>query len=269
MTLDHKLDQIEKDVTLSDQLAQIADGWIDLTRPTTEGEYLMTGLAKRYEDLMLPFASLAGEGGASQTLLITLLIKQLARAQADIFALKSAVLGKDQLVLTRDWDFRDPLLAYSQSLGEAAAMMPDGSFDRFRLPIDESVIGFGWHDVERSDERIWRWSGPGLTSSLVLPKLFKSKAALSVEISLLRPSILPKDNFILVDRQPVGYELEFKEGSDTELTVRFDVETPPTSPFFMVSFNVAKTLSPSDEWGSTDTRELGICLNKIEFVAQG
>ncbi|MBB3980843.1 hypothetical protein GGR44_000474 [Sphingobium fontiphilum] len=266
MIPEDSVDQNTADIESSAMLAAVADAWIDLNRPTSESEYLMTNLAERYENMLLPFVPLYLAQADGQGIFLQLLIKQLARAQADIFALKSAVLGRDQLVLTKDWDYRDPLQAYSIALGETTEIFREFSYDSFILPIDDSVLSLGWYDLEESGDTSWRWSGPGINSSLLLPRMFDCKVRIDAKLAIFDRSCLPESGLISVNNVPVDYSFTLDEGSDTIGVVSFEVDlTGSNSAFFMLGFHVKGTMSPQERGDNDDARKLGICLFKLAF----
>lgn len=266
MIPEDSVDQNTADIESSAMLAAVADAWIDLNRPTSESEYLMTNLAERYENMLSPFVPLYLAQADGQGIFLQLLIKQLARAQADIFALKSAVLGRDQLVLTKDWDYRDPLQAYSIALGETTEIFREFSYDSFVLPIDDSVLSLGWYDLEESGDSSWRWSGPGNNSSLLLPRLFEGKVRIDAKVAIFDISCMPEAGLISVNNMPVDCTFTPDEGSDTSGVVSFEVDlTGSNSAFFMLGFHVKNTMSPQERGDNDDARKLGICLYKLSF----
>lgn len=261
------LEQVAADVRLSGTLAEMADAWIDLQRPATEGEYLMENLARRYEELLGSFLGAAQAGPEAQHTVMKLLVKQLARAQADIFALKAAVLGRDKLVLTRDWEYRDPLQAYYDALGETATTAHPRNFSRYNLPLDSSIMGFGWYATEESGGNYWRWSGPGLASGLMVPRLFEGPVRMEARIKMLNRSVMPESGLVSINGRAMDYSLTFDDHDAAFATVGFDLDLgEDRSPFFMLEFKLAGTTSPKEEFGSADTRQLGVCLLRLEIV---
>ena len=261
------LEQAAQDARLSGKLAEVSDAWIDLQRPGTEGEHLMQNLSQRYENLLGSFMGAGEVGPEARLLVMKLLIKQLARAQADIFALKAAVLGRDKLVLTRDWEYRDPLQAYYEALGEDAVVVQRRSFSRYNLPIDSSVMGFGWYESEERGAASWRWSGPGTSSGLMVPRLFEGPVRMEAGIKVLSRSVLPESGLISVNGKGMDYNLRAKEDDPEFATVSFDLDLgDDRSPFFMLEFKLAGTVSPNEQYGKSDTRQLGLCLLRLEIV---
>ncbi len=262
--------QVAKDIEASAALAAAADPWIDLQRPTTESEYLMTHLSQRYEELFTPFLAAAAGDGAMQQMLLKLLVKQLARAQADIFALKSAVLGRDQLVLTRDWEYRDPLQAYYAALGEAAKSVALRNFNRYAMPLDHGILGFGWYPVEEGNGSYWRWNGQGLTSGLMMPRFFDGPIRVEAAITVIHRDVLPETGLVSVNGKALPYRLHFADATTRNAKIAFDLDLgQDSSPFFMLEFRIARTFSPQEAHGGRDTRQLGLCLLAIEFTTAG
>jgi hypothetical protein len=261
------LEQTAEDKQLSAKLAETADAWIDLQRPATEGEYLMTNLARRYEDLLGGFVGLAQTDPEAQKMVMTLLVKQLARAQADIFALKAAVLGRDNLALTRDWEYRDPLKTYSVVLGKTARASLPSDFGRYAMPLDPSVMGFGWYPAEEENGHWWRWSGPGLVAGLLAPRLFEGPARMEAMVSAVDKTVFPASGLVTINDRPIDYTLEFADGDDVLAKLVFDVDLKDDqSGFFMLGFRVAATRSPYEKSGGYDNRQLGIGLLKLEVI---
>lgn len=258
-------DLLEVEAKMTQELVEQADPWIDLQRAGSESEHLMRALADRFEAQVIPLLAGAAENPQMLSKMLRVFVRQLARAQADIFVLKSAVLGRDRLVLTRDWEFRDPLQRAQAAIVDAFGVMPLQGAEQFTLPLDPSVVGYGWHDTEEQDGKYWRWSGPGLTAGLMLPRFFDVPMKVEVSFNVLRRDIVPLGGGISVNGRPVEAVVDTK-GDGLSGTISFPLDiTKETSPFFMMVFEVQRTASPAVEKGGKDTRELGICVRRIVF----
>jgi hypothetical protein len=261
------LEQAAEDKQLSAKLAETADAWIDLQRPATECEYLMANLARRYEDLLAGFMGFAQSDSESLKMVLTLLVKQLARAQADIFALKAAVLGRDKLVLTRDLEYRDPLKTYSVALGKTARASLPSDFGRYTMPLDPTVMGFGWYPAEEENGNWWRWSGPGLVSGLLMPRLFEGPVRMEAMVNAVDRTVFPASGLVAINDSPIDYALEFTGDALAKLTFDVDLQDDESG-FFMLGFRVATTRSPYEKSGGYDKRQLGIGLLKLEVATK-
>jgi hypothetical protein len=256
-------DPIGDDVAASGELIQAVDPWIDLQRPTSEGEYLMRNLASRYEGLMLPLVAVSAQDEDRKFDIITLLVKQLARAQADIFALKAAVLGRDKLILSRDWDYVDPLHSYYSSLGKDLTDTGFQELGRYRLRLDNSISGFGWHGTEDTPTDLIRWSGAELSCGLLVPRFFSGIVKAELPIRTLGPGILSAEGALLLNGRPLSYTLE-DEAWPASHKLSFEIDmTGNSQPFFMLEFRINKTYSPAEQFGADDHRQLGIGVNHL------
>lgn len=258
-----------EEAAMTDALVTQADPWIDLQRASTESEYLMTALAQRYEAQMLPLLSGTTQDPQLLDRVLRILIRQLSRAQADIFALKSAVLGRDRLVLTRDWEFRDPLQSAQADMRDAFGMPTVSGTSRFSVPLDSTTMGYGWYAPEELNGAVWRWSGPGLTAGLMVPQVFDAPVTVEVAFSVLRRDVLPEHGGISVNGTPIiGSVVTDDTGLNGTITFPLDIRAE-VSPFLMFVFEVLQTTSPTFEDGSKDSRELGICVRQIVISAAG
>jgi hypothetical protein len=252
-----------KDRNASVQLAEATDSWIDLARVNSDGEVLMHHLSARYEDALAAFLPAARSDPEAMKAVLQLLVKQLARAQADIFVLKSAVLGRDRMVLTRDWEYQDPLRSYRTLLGEDAGAAAVTALGRYVLPLDDSILGFGWHPTERRNESTWRWSGPGLQAGLTLPRFFDGRVRMEIAFNLIKRDALPPSGAIRVDGAEVSYAINFA-GTTPGGKIIFDIElNGQNAPFFLLEFRTTRTYSAHQELGTSDKREVGICVRQV------
>ncbi len=255
---------LKDEAAMTEELVESADAFIDLKRAGTESEYLMAALTERYEAMVVGYLAGATSNPQMLSKVLRLLTRQIARAQADIFVLKSAVLGRDKLVLTRDWEFRDPLQGVQESLADAFGRTPMLSAGAYAVSLDPSVVGYGWHDVEEKNGHYWRWSGPSLTSGLMLPRFFNVPVQVEVTYNVARRDVLPEDGGISVNGRPVAATIETTDGVNGRIRFAIDL-SKEVSPFFMMEFKVLRTVSPAQERGSKDSRELGICVRRIVF----
>jgi Holliday junction resolvase len=252
-----------QDRNASVRLAEETDSWIDLARVNSDGEWLMHHLSARYEDALATFLPAAQSDPNALQAVLQMLSRQLARAQADIFVLKSAVLGRDRMVLTRDWDYQDPLRNYRTLLGEDAGAAALSALGRYVLPLDDSILGFGWHPTERRNESVWRWSGPGLQSGLTLPRFFDGRVRIEIVFNQIKRDALAPAGAIRVDGAEVTYVVNFAENA-TGGKIIFDVELKgEKTPFFLLEFETTRTYSAHRELGTSDKREVGICIRQM------
>lgn len=253
------------DFSYSTRMAEETEPHIDLSKVSSDSEFLMAHLAARYEETMLPLIS--GQNSPNDQLLhvIRLLTRQLARAQADIYVLKSAVLGRDKLVLTRDWDYKDPLRSHLKAIGEDVQALSSFSLGRYVIEPEDYMVGYGWHDTEqREDSSTWRWSGPETKSGILLPNIMGGECSLQVHFRVLSRDVLPDKDMVSCDHVSTPYTLEWV--SEDNGIISFDVSPPNDSTNFLVEFCLAKTVSPAELLGRYDKRHLGLCLRKFVFT---
>jgi len=259
------------DTEASTVLTGEADPWIDLTRAGTGSEVLMTHLAERYAEVTDAYLATIGSDPAALVGVLRVLARQLARAQADIFALKSAVLGRDRMVLTQDWDYRDPLAAHARSFARDGTQTLWAQTGRYTLPLDEGLLGFGWYPPEGNERSIWRWSGPGVKATVLVPRFYAGRLAVEVTFNTVRRGVMPETGGLMVDEREIAYELSFAddETAKGKLSFTLDLESVDEGTsgqsFLPLEFRVARTYSPAQEFGKFDKRELGICILKIEI----
>ncbi len=255
---------MQLDQARSYALGDEAEAHMDLRKPGQPGEQLMPHLANRYEEMTR--AALAGHHGdvAAMERALDVLIRQLSVAQADLFALKSLVLGRDEMALTRDWDYCDPMEAHAALLGRSTVELRREQGAQYVIPTPASIIGYGWHSVEEKDDLSWCWSGPGRESLLLLPRLFTGAVEITLEITLLTRAVLPETGNLEVDGRNCAYQLQFDDDESTQamLRVTADLNESETANFAL-KLSLSETLSPRDLWGKQDGRQLGICLKRL------
>lgn len=253
----------QEDADMSSALSASADAWIDLQKPANESEYLMAHLASRYEELFSAYLTIENQDFSSQKNIITLLIKQLSRAQSDIFVLKSILLGRDKLALSRDWEYQDPLRSYINALGrDARKIASERSI--YSVPLDSTVIGFGWYPPNGEGAKAWRWSGPGLTSGLLIPRIFEDIVRIDAGIRVLKPDTIPETGMISIDGEKIDYTLNFSDSNMLVADLEFEFSfSEHSGPFFMMEFHVRDTVSSRELAQGDDSRLLGICLTSL------
>ncbi|MFN4100079.1 MAG: hypothetical protein ACK4GT_09910 [Pararhodobacter sp.] len=259
------------DTEASTDLVREADPWIDLTRAGTESEVLMAHLAERYAEVNEAYLATIGSDPAALLGAVRLLARQLARAQADIFALKSAVLGRDRMVLTQDWDYRDPLATHARSFASDGTKTLWTQTGRYTLPLDEALLGFGWYPPEGNERSVWRWSGPGVKATILVPRFYAGRLAVEVTFNTVRRGVMPEAGGLIVDEREIAYDLSFANDETTQGKLSFTLDLEPMAEgatdksFLPLEFRIARTYSPAKEFGKSDKRELGICILKIEI----
>ncbi|WOI58440.1 hypothetical protein [Palleronia sp. LCG004] len=233
---------------------------LDLSKVGNDAEFLMEHLAKRYEETLLP-QMMDEDLPAGVERGLRVLVRQLARAQADLFVMKSAVLGRDRLALTQDWDYVDPLRAQFDALGTDMAAMGPAAFGTYVLKPDESMLGFGWHETEQKGSSSWRWSGPAREAGIYLPNIAQTPCKLVLVFDVLSRDVLPTGDFLTVDGAPVAHELTWSG----DLSGRIAIDLASDSPSFLLGISLARTVSPEKLGIGQDKRPLGLCLRRIRF----
>jgi hypothetical protein len=254
------------DTVASSALAAEVDRYIDMDKLNSDGERLMVHLAARYEEAICSLIPGGTSNGDAAHDMFRLLARQIARAKADIFVLKSALLARDKLVLTRDWNYEDPLAALSVGLGEDVRSVLLRSEGRHSVPITDRLVGFGWHQTERDGSRQWRWSGPNLTSGIMVPRIVSGVVVIEISFAVLKTDALPAQGGIRVDGKDVEYEVAYTE-TPTKGTIRLKADLSQSSAaFFALEFVLQRTYSPFEELGAEDYRQLGVCLLGLDIV---
>ncbi|MFN4057752.1 MAG: hypothetical protein ACK4HW_06165 [Roseinatronobacter sp.] len=257
----------EHDDELSATLAQENDPWIDLSRAGSPKEALMPHLTERYAAMNTQHLLTAASNPAALTDVLRNLAWQLARAQADIYVLKSALLGRDKLVLTQDWDYRDPIATHARSFLEGGMREVWHKTGQYSLPLDESLIGIGWHQPETNGQSTWRWSGPGLRSTLLIPRFLDGRIRMTLEFNMIKEGVLPESGGISFAGKPIGYSIQFNKGSTTQGRIETELDlNQPGKDMLPLEFHLNGTFSPAELLGKSDKRLLGISLRRISFA---
>lgn len=256
--------QSPADKATTSALGAAADPWADLTRPGAEGDVLMTHLAARYEDMTRN--ALAGylDTPEQAYLAVEALIKQLSRVQADVFALKSLVIGRDKMALTSDWDYQDPLNSHAALLSSSVEALREDQGQYYVLPNPGSLVGYGWHQVEEKGDSSWCWSGPETRSLLSIPRLFSSKVEITIDFNVVQRDVLPAEGALEVDGIAVPYRLLYENDDSMVgvMTAQADLSLAEATSFAL-ELKLASTYSPKELWGKFDKRRLGLCLRCV------
>ncbi len=263
-------DLAQADVAASQAMAAASDPWVDLARAGSESEILMARLTDRFTEINKAYLATIGSDPAAMQGVLHLLARQLARAQADIFVLKSAVLGRDRLVLTQDWDYRDPLASHARLLSTDGMTAMWQRTGHYRLPLDDSLMGFGWYPPEGNGRTVWRWSGPGTTSTLFVPRFFVGRIKVEIAFNSVRRGVMPAAGGLTADGTAVDYVLSHADDKTTHGKLEFTLdlggvpaEAEGAAAFLPLEFALVRTYSPAQELGKSDKRELGICLREV------
>lgn len=257
----------DQDDEMSAALARGADPWIDLSRAGSASDVLMPHLTARYAAMNRQHLLTAASNPEALTDVLSNLAWQLARAQADIFVLKSALLGRDKLLLTQDWDYRDPLAAHARSFLEGGMREVWHKSGQFTLPLDDSLIGIGWYQPESNAQATWRWSGPGLTSTLLIPRFLNGRIRMVLDFNLIKEGILPATGAVTFAGNAVSYTVQFNKDSTTQGRIETELDlTLPGKEMLALEFHLSATFSPAELLGKSDKRLLGLCLRRITFT---
>ena len=247
------------------ELGVEADPWADLTHLGGEGDLLMAHLSARYEDITRN--ALAGylDTPEKTNLAVEALIKQLSQVQADVFALKSIVLGRDQMALTRDWDYKDPLHSHAALLNSSRDDLREKHGQYYVLPHPGSLVGYGWHQIEEKGESSWCWSGPETESFLSIPRLFEGKVEIEIDFNVITRDVLPLKGALSVDGDAVSYFVNYESDDSLVGTIvaQADLATKEASSFAL-NLRLVSTHSPKELWGKFDKRRLGLCLRCLK-----
>lgn len=258
------IEEMQLDQVTSYAVGDEAEAHMDFRKPGQAGEQLMPHLAQRYEEMTR--AALAGhhDDRAALKQALDVVIRQLSVAQADLFALKSLVLGRDKMALTRDWNYSDPMQGHAALLGRSVKELRQEQGAHYVIPNPGSIIGYGWYPVEEKDDRSWCWSGPSTESLLLLPRLFTGEVEIEMNVNLLTRDMLPEHGTFEVDGVACPYELAFEHGDSTRGVLRLKaVLEASDSATFALKISLAKISSPHELWGKHDRRKLGLCLKHL------
>ena len=213
-------------------------------------------LAQAFEAAMLP---LVGDQDASEQAtpgpLLSILVREIARLKADVFALKQSALGnRAQAGL-----FRDPLAAMVTAHPAASKDFSLGL--TFTFHLHDRVLGHGWYVEPRPDGTTWRWMGPHNNATLVLPTWGDGTYLFTAEVRAITPSQLAgisvsvNDKAVSVTVHPLTdliANIEFFAAVDSSI-----------DSFIFLKLGVPQTASPISETGGEDTRSLGIGLDRV------
>lgn len=259
-----RADDIQFDQATSFVLGDEAEAHMDFRKQGQAGEKLMPHLAQRYEEMTQ--AALAGnrDDPAALNQVVNVLIRQLSVAQADLFALKSLVLGRDKMALTRDWEYSDPMQGHAALLGRNVEELRHEQGAHFVIPNPGNIIGYGWHPVEEKDNHSWCWSGPQTESLLLIPRLFTGPVDIEMDVNLLTSDVMPETASFEVDGVSYPYQILFSDDIKTQATLRVQAEiSADKSATFALKLALAETFSPHELWGKHDRRKLGLCLRRL------
>lgn len=256
--------QSPADKATTSTLGAEADPWADLTRPGAEGDTLMTHLAARYENMTRN--ALAGylDTPEQTHLAVEALVKQLSHVQADVFALKSLVLGRDKMALTKDWDYQDPLNSHAALLSSSVEALREDQGQYYVLPNPGSLVGYGWHQVEEKGDSSWCWSGPETQSLLSVPRLFQGNVKITIDFNVIQRDVLSEQGALEVDGVAVPYEVSYENDDSMVgvMTAQADLSVAEAASFALV-LKLSSTYSPKELWGKFDKRYLGLCLHCV------
>ena len=257
-------DQPGKDAAMTASLGEEADPWVDLARQGRSGDILMRHLAERYEEMTKKAIADLHSKPESSRLLIDVLIKQLSFVQADVFALKALVLGRDRIAPTLDWEYEDPLKAHAALLGQEVRQLTNDDKNTVVFENPASVVGLGWHDVEENNYSAWCWSGPECKSMLIVPRVFTGQVHIKLNLNVIQRDVLPAQGALEIDNKQVEYEVTYDtpDSQTGYLIAKADL-ADIDSPAFGIRMNLAATYSPNELWGRYDQRKLGLCFKKL------
>ncbi|MEQ6250809.1 hypothetical protein ABMC89_18100 [Sulfitobacter sp. HNIBRBA3233] len=252
------------DTAASHELLDAVEAHVDLSKAGSESEVLMAHLAARYEEAMTPLLGDAPSDPERLEGVVRMLVRQLARTQADVYVLKSAMIGRDHLLMTDDWAYKDPLRAHFQGIGRDLTKLKPFPLGRYELSLEDSMLGYGWHKLETKPGAMpWRWSGPERKSGLLLPNLMGGPCRIRFDLQMLVPEAFPAEGFLRVEDAPVPYEVTWHEKD--KLSVVFEIAPPQDAVNVLVEMQVTHTISPAKLLGRFDKRKLGFCMKRIVY----
>jgi hypothetical protein len=213
-------------------------------------------LAQAFEAAMLPLVADLDEVQPSTSgPLLSILVREVARLKADIFALKQSALGNR----AQAGFFRDPLAAIVTAHPAASKDFSLGL--TFTLHLHDRVLGHGWYVEPRPDGTTWRWMGPHNTATLVLPTWGDGSYLFTAEVRAIIPSQLAG---IAVSVNDKAVSVAVRPLNDLTANIEFSASVESsTNSFIFLKLEVPQTASPLLETGGEDTRSLGLGLDRV------
>jgi hypothetical protein len=127
------------------------------------------------------------------------------------------------------------------------------------IAFEQSRRGFDWHAVEGNEHRSWMWSGPSTRPRLAIPYTSAMPVTLTFHVERFITHDVKQSLRIFVNAAEVTPDMtsvEYDDALDMSLTVTLLPDKAS-----IVEFQMSGTVSPASFGnGSTDARQLGICL---------
>lgn len=244
------------------QLVAKTDETIDLTSVNQAHAALSRSLYEGFLGQLSPLLNALPEDDRSISAILQPLLERVATLEADVFLIKSALVNNQRFIMADAAKYVDPLMALeagwkSQSVDERPRLK------RLSVPLGPRILGHGWHPVEtRPNGTFWRWSGPNLHSSLVLPSLGPGRYRISWNFHVINRRQLDGLNCDL-NGQPV-HEISIDWLSDTVGTLRLNADISPDnmSSYIFLDIHVSEVIPRRDTAGE---ERYGIGLGVIEI----
>ncbi|MBW4517311.1 MAG: sulfotransferase family protein [Timaviella obliquedivisa GSE-PSE-MK23-08B] len=149
------------------------------------------------------------------------------------------------------------------------AEQPQSLTSHLDFDFNQALSGSGWH-LREGSETTFRWTGPGITSTLDLPLAIEQD--LTVEfciINTLAPDILQSLTLQVNDR-PIPLGILYSHGITLVQALIPRVALISNTPFTRLKFQVNRTISPQDlNPHDPDRRPVGLAFSAIQsFPAQ-
>lgn len=138
------------------------------------------------------------------------------------------------------------------------------STDPIEISVDDPIDGDGWHVLE-GEEQKWRWTGPGRSSTIRLPKLAQTAHTLTVRVISVIAEDIINGTHLLINGKPL--EIHNDGVIDGQIHLRADIEAMMLSAEgAMLTILVPRTMAHSEIQPETgDHRPKGLAITSIRI----
>ncbi len=134
--------------------------------------------------------------------------------------------------------------------------LPYKKLEKLKIDLSKEINGHNWYSAEPSG----RWGGPELESTLSIPALAEGDYRLELEIGNDYCDLETLE--VMFNKKPVNFlNSEF----NSPILLQAEIQAEKQYPFWHLSFNYSKTLSPEGDSGA-DQRKLGLFLKTVNLT---
>ncbi|MBJ3775006.1 hypothetical protein [Acuticoccus mangrovi] len=250
--------------TVSVLLTSDADATLDLSQTKRSGTAMSEALANGYLATLSALLPDKAPDDDPYGTVIKALMRRVAALEADLLLIKSSLASDRKFVFGEGKGYADPIVALNALHADLEGLSTGPTMTHVEVPLGHNVLGRGWHPVEELPSgKFWRWSGPDLRASLLLPSLGVGHYEIGFDYQVLDPTQLDEltitvnghavENIVFADPKPVKGYLSFE----------IDIAETEQSSFLFLELTMARCVQPSAMLGSADTRFLGIGVGTV------